>query len=58
MAFDQMRLDMPKASFDTRVCDPSFVSFKDGVFTVQCRPSPLMKSLKSQTQKLPSSLVE
>jgi hypothetical protein len=30
MALDQLRLDMPKASFDTWVRDTSFVSFKMG----------------------------
>jgi chromosomal replication initiation ATPase DnaA len=34
MALDQLRLDMPKASFDTWVRDTSFVSFEDGVFTI------------------------
>jgi len=34
MALEQLRLDMPKASFDTWVRDTSFVSFKDGVFTI------------------------
>ena len=34
MALDQLRLDMPKASFDTWVRDTSFVSFNDGVFTI------------------------
>ena len=34
MALDQLRLDMPKASFDTWVNNTSFVSFEDGVFTI------------------------
>ncbi len=34
MALDQLRLDMPKASFDTWVRDTRFVSFEDGVFTI------------------------
>ncbi|HWQ84998.1 MAG TPA: DnaA N-terminal domain-containing protein, partial [Anaerolineales bacterium] len=34
MALDQLRLDMPKASFDTWVRDTSFMSFEDGVFTI------------------------
>lgn len=34
MALDQLRLDMPKSSFDTWVRDTSFVSFEDGVFTI------------------------
>lgn len=34
IVLDQLRLDMPKASFDTRVRDTSFVSFEDGVFTI------------------------
>jgi chromosomal replication initiator protein len=34
MALDQLRLDMPKASFDTWVRDTGFVSFEDGVFTI------------------------
>jgi hypothetical protein len=34
MALGQLRLDMPKASFDTWVRDTSFVSFEDGVFTI------------------------
>lgn len=34
MALDQLRLDMPKASFDTWVRDTSFVSFEEGVFIV------------------------
>jgi hypothetical protein len=34
MTLDQLRLDMPKASFDTWVRDTSFVSFEDGVFTI------------------------
>lgn len=34
MALEQLRLDMPKASFDTWVRDTSFVSFEDGVFTI------------------------
>ena len=34
MALDQLRLDMPKASFDTWVRDTSFVSFEDGIFTI------------------------
>jgi hypothetical protein len=34
MALDQLRLDMPKASFDTWVRDTSFVSFEEGVFTI------------------------
>ncbi len=34
MALDQLRLDMPKASYDTWVRDTSFVSFEDGVFTI------------------------
>ena len=34
IALDQLRLDMPKASFDTWVRDASFVSFEDGIFTV------------------------
>lgn len=34
IALDQLRLDMPKASFDTWVRDTSFISFEDGVFTV------------------------
>jgi hypothetical protein len=33
-ALDQLRHDMPKASFDTWVRDTSFVSFEDGVFTI------------------------
>lgn len=33
-ALDQLRLDMPKASFDTWVRDTSFVSFEDGLFTI------------------------
>ncbi|GAB4416620.1 MAG: hypothetical protein Kow002_02510 [Anaerolineales bacterium] len=34
MALDQLRMEMPKSSFDTWVRDTSFVSFEDGVFTV------------------------
>ena len=34
IALDQLRLDMPKASFDTWVLDACFVSFEDGIFTV------------------------
>jgi hypothetical protein len=34
MALDQLRLNMPKASFDIWVRDTSFVSFNDGVFTI------------------------
>ena len=34
IALDQLRLDMPKASFDTWVLDVCFVSFEDGIFTV------------------------
>ncbi len=34
MALDQLRLGMPKASFDTWVRDTSFVSYEDGVFTI------------------------
>ncbi len=34
MALDQLRLDMPKASFDTWVRDTGFVSFEDEVFTI------------------------
>ncbi|MBZ5585830.1 MAG: ABC transporter permease, partial [Acidobacteriia bacterium] len=34
MALDQLRLDMPKASFDSWVRDTSFVSFEDGIFTI------------------------
>jgi hypothetical protein len=34
MALDQLRLDTPKASFDTWVRDTSFVSFEDEVFTI------------------------
>ncbi len=34
MALDQLRLDMPKAAFDTWVNNTSFVSFEDGVFTI------------------------
>jgi hypothetical protein len=34
MALDQLRLDMPKASFDSWLHDTSFVSFEDGVFTI------------------------
>jgi len=34
MALDQLRLDMPKASFDTWVRDTSFVSFNNGVFAI------------------------
>lgn len=34
MTLDQLRLDMPKASFDTWVRDTSFVSYEDGVFTI------------------------
>ena len=33
-ALDQLRLDMPKASFDTWVLDVCFVSFEDGIFTI------------------------
>ncbi|MDI6694290.1 MAG: DnaA N-terminal domain-containing protein [Anaerolineales bacterium] len=34
MALDQLRMGMPKASFDTWVRDTRFVSFEDGVFTI------------------------
>jgi chromosomal replication initiator protein len=34
MTIDQLRLDMPKASFDTWVRDTSFVSFEAGVFSI------------------------
>lgn len=34
MALDQLRMDMPKASFDTWVRNTSFVSFEDGVFNI------------------------
>jgi len=34
MALDQLRLDMPKAAFDTWVRDTSFVAFEAGVFTI------------------------
>ena len=34
MALDQLSSDMPKASFDTWLRDPSFVSFEKGVFTI------------------------
>lgn len=34
MALDQLRLDMPKASFDTWVRDTNFVSFEAGVYTI------------------------
>jgi len=34
IALDQLRIDMPKSSFDTWVRDASFVSFEDGIFTV------------------------
>ena len=34
MALDQLRLDMPKAAFDTWVSNTHFVAFEDGVFTV------------------------
>ena len=34
MALDQLRLDMPKAAFDTWVNNTSFVAFEDGVFTI------------------------
>jgi hypothetical protein len=34
MALDQLRMSMPKASFDTWVRDTRFVSFEDGVFTI------------------------
>jgi hypothetical protein len=33
-ALEQLRHDMPKASFDTWVRDTSYVSFEDGVFTI------------------------
>lgn len=34
MTLDQLRLDMPKASFDTWVRDTSFVSFEAGILSV------------------------
>ena len=34
MTLDQLRLDMPKASFDTWVRDTSFVSFEAGIFSI------------------------
>jgi hypothetical protein len=34
MALDQLRMGMPKASFDAWVRDTSFVSYEDGVFTI------------------------
>ncbi len=34
IALDQLRLDMPKASFDTWVRDASFISFEEGIFTI------------------------
>ena len=34
MTLDQLRLDMPKTSFDTWVRDTSFVSFEAGVFSI------------------------
>ena len=33
MTVDQLRLDMPAASFDTWVSSTHFVTFDDGVFT-------------------------
>jgi len=33
MALDQLRLDMPKAAFDTWLSSTRFVAFEDGVFT-------------------------
>ncbi len=34
MALDQLRLDMPKASFDNWINNTNFVSFEDGVFII------------------------
>lgn len=34
MALEHLRLEMPKASFDTWMRDASFLSFEDGVFTI------------------------
>ncbi|NJD60923.1 MAG: hypothetical protein FIA98_16130 [Anaerolineae bacterium] len=34
ITLDQLRLDMPKSSFDTWVQDASFISFEEGIFTV------------------------
>jgi DnaA N-terminal domain len=34
MTVDQLKMDMPKAAFDSWVRDTSFVSFEDGLFTV------------------------
>jgi len=34
LALDQLRVEMPKASFDTWVRDTRFVSFEDDGFTI------------------------
>jgi len=34
MALDQLRMDMPRAAFETWVNNTSYVSFEDGVFTI------------------------
>jgi hypothetical protein len=39
---DQLRLDMPKASFDTWVRDTSFVSFEAGIFSVREKRYPFL----------------